>query len=124
MIGYTKLFNSILASTIWRESHATRLVWITMLAMANKRGEVEASVPGLADMAKVTRLECVQALQILMAPDPDSRSQEFQGRRIEAYDGGWLILNFTKYRTRVVADERREYNRVKQQESRKRKETK
>ena len=118
------MFNSILASTIWRESHATRLVWITLLAMANKRGEVEASVPGLADMAKVTRLECVQALDILMAPDPDSRSQEFEGRGVAPMEGGWLILNYAKYRTRVVADERREYNRVKQQESRQRKATK
>ena len=43
MPGYTKLFNSILASTIWRADDKTRIVWITLLAMADKHGIVEAS---------------------------------------------------------------------------------
>ena len=54
MTGYTKLFNSILASTIWREDLETRVVFITMLAMADKNGIVEGSVPGLADFARVS----------------------------------------------------------------------
>ena len=47
MTGYTKLFGSIVDSTIWRESKETKIVWITMLAKANKEGIVEASLPGL-----------------------------------------------------------------------------
>src|SRR5216117_648729 len=100
MIGYVKVFGSILDSTIWRESHATRLVWITMLAMAGREGIVDASVPGLADRARVTREECEAALETLSKPDIDSRSQEFEGRRIEKVDGGWFILNYGKYRSR------------------------
>ena len=48
MSGYTKLFNSILASTVWSEPNETRIVWITLLAMADKNGIIEGSVPGLA----------------------------------------------------------------------------
>ena len=118
MSGFTKLFNSILASTIWREDSSTRLVWITMLAMADRRGVVEASVPGLADFARVPVQECRAALERLAAPDPDSRSQTREGRRIETIQGGWLLINFAEYRNKLSADERREYNRIKKAESR------
>ena len=118
MAGYTKLFNSILASTIWEADMATRIVWITLLAMADKDGVAEASVPGLATFARVSRQECERALSHLMAPDKDSRSKEYEGRRIEAIDGGWRLLNHAKYRAKLNADERREYLRVKQQEYR------
>ena len=121
MNGYTKLFNSIIASTVWSEPHTTRIVWISMLAMANQRGVVEASIPGLAVLARVTREECEEAIRILESPDLDSRSQEHEGRRIQKIDGGWLILNHGKYRAKLNADERREYNRIKQQEFREKK---
>lgn len=118
MQGYTKLFNSILASTIWREDDKTRIVWITMLAMADKNGAVEASIPGLADMARVSIAECECALEKLSSPDKYSRTPDNEGRRIEAKSGGWFILNHPKYRAKMGADERREYLRLKQQEQR------
>lgn len=118
MAGYTKLFNSILASTIWREDDKTRIVWITMLAMADKNGVAESSIPGLADMARVSIADCEAALEKLAAPDKYSRTKEFDGRRIEAVDGGWRLLNHGKYRSKMSADERREYNRIKQAEHR------
>ena len=118
MSGYTKLFNSILASTIWREDDKTRLVWITLLAMADKNGVAEGSVPGLADMARVSIEDCEEALRKLMAPDKYSRTKENAGKRIKEVEGGWAILNHAKYRAKMSTDERREYNRLKQQEFR------
>ncbi len=118
MPGYTKLFNSILASTIWREDDKTRIVWITMLAMATKQGIVEASLPGLADFARVNLEDCEKSLARLSAPDAYSRSKISDGRRITEIEGGWLLLNHKKYRDTLTSDERREYNRVKQAEYR------
>lgn len=106
---FTKLFSSIISSSIWRASKDTKVVWITMLAMCDKEGEVWASVGGLADMARVTREECQKALEELLAPDPDSRTKEHEGRRIEAIDGGWRVLNYRKYRELGRTEERREY---------------
>lgn len=120
-MGYTKLFSSIVASTIWREDDKTRLVWITMLAMKNERHMVEASVPGLADMARVTLAECEGALRKLERPDKWSRNQGHQGRRIEKCDGGWLILNGEHYRQLMSYEERKEYQRLYHREYRKRK---
>ena len=111
MAGFTKLFSSIVDSTIWRESKETKIVWITMLAKADRRGIVEAALPGLADAARVSVDECRAAMQVLSSPDPDSRSKEYEGRRIKEIDGGFQILNYAKYREKLSADERREYMR-------------
>lgn len=116
--SYTKLFSSILASTIWREPNHVRLVWITMLALADKDGVCEASIPGLADLARVPLPQCEDALKRLAAPDPYSRTSDHDGRRIEPIDGGWILLNHAKYREKMNAEERREYLRLKKAESR------
>lgn len=120
MSGYVKVFEEIVRSTIWREPDETRLVWITMLAIADRHGEVRSSLPGLADTARVSLDACREALKVLSAPDEYSRSQEFQGRRIEECDGGWRILNYEKYRNRFSREERNEYHRVYQKDYRKR----
>jgi hypothetical protein len=112
MSGYTKLFNSIIDSTVWRESKDVKIVWITMLAKCDKNGLVEASLPGLADAAKVTMDECKAALMVLMSPDPYSRTKEHEGRRIAECDGGWQVLNHGKYRDKLNKDERRDYQRA------------
>lgn len=118
MTGYTKLFGSIIASTIWREKNETRIVWVTMLAMANKNGVVEASIPGLADMSRVTIEACEEALNVLSSPDQYSRTKDWDGRRIESVDGGWAVLNHSKYRAKMSADDRRDYLKIKQREYR------
>lgn len=95
---FVKLYGSILDSTVWLEKSGTRILWITMLAMADDAGFVMASVPGLAKRAGVTREECETGLDVLLAPDRDSRTPAHEGRRVEKVEGGWLILNHRKYR--------------------------
>lgn len=118
ILGYTKLFNEIIMSTVWREPDHVRLLWITMLAVKDRWHVVNASVPGLADAARITLDQCEDALKVLSAPDPYSRSSEHEGRRIMPTDVGWVILNGEKYRNKMSIDERREYNRLKQREYR------
>jgi len=52
-----------------------------------------------------------EAIQVLSEPDLGSRSKEYEGRRIKAIDGGWLILNGEKYRRKSSIEHRREYQR-------------
>lgn len=113
---YTKLFSSITESTIWREPAGTRLVWITMLARCNRKGEVYAAIPGLADLAKVSIDECLVALDTMMKPDRWSRTKDYEGRRIEEIDGGWRILNHAKFdrlRSDIEAEERERERKAK-----------
>lgn len=107
-MAYTKLHQSILRSTVWLEPNPTRIVWITMLALADKHGEVSGSVPGLANTARVTLDECKRAIATFMGPDPYSRTPDDEGRRIEPIDGGWQILNYEKYRLEASRDDQRE----------------
>ena len=107
--GFTKLFNTIVTSTIWQEDDKTRIVWITMLAIADADGVVSASIPGLASVSNVALDACDKAIKNLLAPDEYSRTTDHEGRRIEAIDGGWRILNYQKYRRMLNEEERREY---------------
>lgn len=116
--GFTKLFNTIITSSIWNEDSETRIVWITMLALSNKEGIVNASVSGLAVMARLPVESCKKAIEKLSSPDSDSRTLEKEGRRIEKVDGGWRIINYVKYRNLGKIDERREYLRLKQRQHR------
>lgn len=111
-MGFAKLWDGIVLSTIWRAPDHVRLLWITMLALADRHGTVLASVPGLADAAHISVEDCRDALRMLAEPDPDSRTQDFEGRRIQDVDGGWLLLNYPKYRQMRDEDKRREQVRA------------
>lgn len=107
--SYTKLFSTIVTSTIWSEPASTCKVWVTMLAVVDRRGHVMSSVPGLARLANVSLHECEAALATFLAPDPYSRTKDNEGRRIAEIDGGWLLLNYAKYREKMAEADRREY---------------
>lgn len=115
---YTKLFQKILDSTLWMEDDKTRIVWITLLAMSDRDGIVDVPLPALANRARVDIDSCRAALDKFLAPDTYSRTSDNDGRRIEAFGGGWKILNHRKYRDMMSLEHRREYKRLKAQEYR------
>lgn len=71
-----------------------------MLAMADANGFIEASAGGLAHRARVSKDDCLAALETLASPDPESKNPDFEGRRIERVAGGWAILSAQRYRDR------------------------
>jgi len=111
MGGFTKLFSSIVTSSLWCQDHAVLRVWVAMLATADATGKVEGAVPGFASLCRVSIPEMERVLGILMAPDEYSRTKDHDGKRLEVCEGGWRILNYMKYRAIREADERREYQR-------------
>ncbi len=110
--SFTKLFASITDSSIWSEDHATRIVWITMLAMSDADGYVGASIPGLAARARVTLAETEAALKKFLAPDPYSRTREHDGRRIVLADGGWTLINYKRHRDFAREESAKESKRL------------
>jgi len=109
MAGYTPLFNSIITSSIWSEDNDTRIVWITLLALADKDGIVEGSIAGLAPVARLSIESCQKAIDNLKKPDPYSRTKSYEGRRIMEINGGWRVLNLKRFREK--AKSRAEYYR-------------
>lgn len=112
MNGFAKIFASMLRSTVWvGQPRHRKLVWVTLLCLADAEGNVWASVPGLARDAEVTDDEVEDALEHFRKPDKHSRTKDHDGRRIVDIDGGWHVLNHHKYReiqsTKQQADAKR-----------------
>ena len=103
-MGFTKLDEGIVHSSVWSESLETRVLWVTILAMCNSQGFVSASRSGLQRAANIPLDTFDLALSILESPDQDSRSSEYEGRRIEKCDGGWYVLNYKRYREFTYSD--------------------
>jgi hypothetical protein len=62
----------------------------------------------------------LKALEVLKNPDLRRPGQEYDGRRIELVEDGWLILNGEKYREKVSDEMRKARNRRAQESWRKR----
>lgn len=118
MITYAKLFSRILDSTIWREPNETRILWITMLAMADRDGSVQCTIPGLADRAKISLEQCELSLAKFHEPDKYSWSREDEGRRVRTIEGGWFLINHAKYRAMLSTEHRREQDAERQRNHR------
>lgn len=104
---YSKLASSIIRSTVWRQADHVRLMWITILALKDRDGEVMGSVGGMADAARITEEQAEDALRCLMAPDPKSRTKDLEGRRLVEIRGGWRVVTHEYYRAIADIDERR-----------------
>ena len=61
-------------------------------------GFVEAAGIGIVNQALVKYEDGLTALEKLGAPDQNSRSQEFDGRRVVRVNHGYIVLNFMAYR--------------------------
>ncbi len=61
-------------------------------------GLVEAAGPGIINRAHIDLEPGTAALERLASPEPESRSQDFDGRRMVRVNGGFIVLNFMRYR--------------------------
>ena len=135
-MAFVKLDCGILNSTLWVE-RVPREIFITALLMAVPHevttplqqiavrslkyedfmippglyGFVAAAGPGIVRMAMADADEGIAALERLGAPDPESRTPDFDGRRLVRVDGGYIVLNFFKYRDKdnTAAERARRY---------------
>lgn len=134
-MAFIKLDRGILDSGFWADREAREL-FITALMMATPRvvreptpqldvfsfdktgfvvppgwyGFVTASGSGIARRACVDTDYGMWALDRLGKPDIESRDP-FDGRRLVRVDGGYLVLNYEKYRPRdhTAAERTRRY---------------
>jgi hypothetical protein len=118
-MSYSKLHSSVVSSSLWSQPDPVRLLFVTLLALADQDGVVYGSKSGLSRIAVIKPEDVDRAWEILQSPDPEScdieRAPENEGRRIEKVSGGYRLLNFTYYRNLRNDDERRASNRVAQE---------
>lgn len=122
-MSFVKLDCGILDSTLWVDREAREL-FITALLMAvpvvldggkrqlevrtlaetgfevppGKYGFVAAAGQGIVRRAGMEFEAGMAALERLGAPEPDSRTPDFEGRRLVRVSGGYVVLNFRMYR--------------------------
>lgn len=120
--GFCKVFSDMLTSSVWLTTEKeTKLLWLTMLLMADQRGIVATGVLGLSRMSMLTIPETEEALAVLLSPDPHSKTPDMEGRRVIPIDGGWQIVNYSKYRDKWVGVKKRSDGVARQQAYRARK---
>ena len=122
-MAFVKLDCGILDSTLWVDREAREL-FITALLMAVPReigeetptlnvrdtergpvtvppgwyGFIPAAGPGIVRRAGLERESGMAALERLCEVDDESRTPDFDGRRMVRVDGGYILLNYNKYR--------------------------
>lgn len=120
---FVKLDIGILDSSLWLE-RTQREVFITALLMAEPHelkepapeirvrsleytgfvvpagwyGFIHAAGVGILHRAGISKEEGMQALEALVAEDYESKDPDYGGRRLVRVDGGYIVLNFMKYR--------------------------
>jgi hypothetical protein len=115
MNSWAPIWSMIVDSSLWDEPYHVRLLFITMLALKDADNIVRYDGYLLGKKAHITPEECLEAMSVLSSPDTKRQAfeclekQEFDGRRIEKVDGGWLILNGPKYRSMIQKMKNRGY---------------
>lgn len=111
---YGKVFSSIFDGSLHGQLEAT-ITMIALVTLADKNGVVDITIPALAARTGFPLPLLKKGLDALAAPDSESRSKEYDGRRIVPFDPertwGWLLVNYSKYRGIRSADDRRDYMR-------------
>jgi hypothetical protein len=110
-MGFTKLFENILESSVWMAPDDFFRAWIALLAKCGPDGIARISATWISEKCHVSIDRAREILDEMQQPDPDSRSTNDDGRRIERIDGGYLLLNYQKYREMRDDSQRREYMR-------------
>lgn len=110
---YAKLFSRITESSLMEERINVRYTFVMMLAIADPEGYVIGTDVAIARRLNMPLGEFKECLSVLMSPDPDSNSQEEDGRRItvSTSERGYHVVNFVTYRELKDPQGRREYMR-------------
>lgn len=102
--GYTPVFGSVFDGTLYGKWPASA-VWLTMLALCDKRGNVDMSFQAIAGRTGWPMDLLLEGIGALMQPDPYSRSSANDGRRliplVEGRNWGWHVVNHALYREKA-----------------------
>jgi hypothetical protein len=111
---FAKVFGTLFSSTINDAPLHVRWTWIALISIPqDEDGVVDMTPQAIARFANLPVEQVTEALDYLAQPDPMSRSDAEEGRRLvpirQTY--GWRIVNFKHYRNLKREADRREYMR-------------
>jgi hypothetical protein len=120
---FVKIFSQIFDSSVAND-YQVRHTLMDLLALADPTGRVDMTMESIQARTRIPMDILVSSMSALSSPDPQSRSPEYDGRRIVLLDShrnwGWQIVNYLTYRNMKDEDARRDQNRINQQRHRER----
>jgi len=110
---YARVYEQIFSSSIMEEDLETRYIWFCMLTLSDRDGFVDITIPAIARRINLQEEVVGKAIDKFMMPDPSSRTDTQEGRRLEKIreSFGWKIINYIHYRDLRNEENRREYMR-------------
>ncbi len=102
-MGYTKLDENLVTSSIWSEDDKTLRVWCYLMARADSTGWVLETIPAIARACNYDIPTIEAILAKFAGPDKYSRTKDHEGRRIAILhepEFGIYLLNHPKYRAK------------------------
>lgn len=104
---YAKVYRALWDGTLG-SSWAGWSLFVFLLAHADREGFVDMHPSAIARRSGMSEEAVRGGLSVLTSPDPQSRSADHEGRRLELIDShrdwGWRIVNYEHYRSLVDAD--------------------
>ena len=104
---YGKIFDSMYDGTLYGQWEAL-VTFQQMIVLCDADGIIDMTPPAIAARTSIPLEIIKKGLEILESPDPYSRTQGQDGRRIELIDAhrpwGWHIVNHGKYQHMQDAD--------------------
>lgn len=87
-MGFNKeaLLEKSLRDAVWGEPVSTRVVWATLIFLADKKGVVRIRTQMLPFTANVTEQECKEAIIYLSSENNTSMHRATKGKLIEIVD--------------------------------------
>ena len=101
--GYTPLFGSMFKGSMagrWPDTG----IWCALLAMADRNGEIDCTPEYISLVTGCPVADVEAVIARLCAPDPKSRSQIEEGRRLLPIPNrgfGWIVVNHGRYREKA-----------------------
>jgi len=97
--GYTPVFDSVFQGTLCGK-YPDLPVWLVLLALQQRGGIIDAHPSYIATISGLPQADIEAAIRKFCEPDPESRTPDNDGRRLEPLEGvgfGWRVINHRKY---------------------------
>jgi hypothetical protein len=111
---YARIFEQIFTSSIAKD-YEVRHVFMDLLVLADQDGAIDMTLEAIAGETAVPKRIIRRAIKKLCKPDPQSRSEAEDGRRLIPLrlnrSWGWQIVNFEAYKELRDEEARRAYMR-------------
>lgn len=103
MAGYTPIFDSVFQGSLCGK-YPDLPVWLVLLALQQRGGIIDAHPSYISTISGIPQADIESAIARFCEPDPQSRTPDHDGRRLEPLQGrgfGWRVLNHEKYREKA-----------------------